>query len=224
LEKSISSFDTPHVFRFSWNWDLPIGKGKPVFGSARGMLNHIIGGWKVGGIVSLQSNLPLVAQLNADAGWPDDVGRIRPNWTGSSKAVNEDWKAHLNDPVLRYASYLNVAEAFSPTRRFTLGNAPRVIPYVRVAPLGSFDLSLIKEVRVNERVRVAIRAEMYNALNHPFVKYTQAAAAKIRVYSSLNYQFSDLPLVTASNISTNFADLSTNVSNRTMQVGLKVYF
>jgi hypothetical protein len=43
--------------RFSWNWlvDLPVGRGKPLFGNARGVLNKVIGGWQVAGIGSLAS-------------------------------------------------------------------------------------------------------------------------------------------------------------------------
>lgn len=42
----------------NWNWiaDLPFGKGKPIAGNARGLLDKVIGGWQIAGLGSLNSN------------------------------------------------------------------------------------------------------------------------------------------------------------------------
>jgi len=47
---------TPHN-RFRWNWivDLPFGKGKPLLGNAKGVLDKVIGGWQVTGMGSANS-------------------------------------------------------------------------------------------------------------------------------------------------------------------------
>jgi hypothetical protein len=52
--------------RVSWNWlvDLPIGKGKPLLGSAGGLLNRVVGGWQIAGMGGINSNyLTLPATL-----------------------------------------------------------------------------------------------------------------------------------------------------------------
>ncbi len=43
--------------RFRWNWiaDLPVGKGKPILGNARGVLDKLVGGWQVAGLGSINS-------------------------------------------------------------------------------------------------------------------------------------------------------------------------
>jgi len=43
--------------RVRWNWivDLPFGKGKPLLGNARGILNRAVGGWQIAGMGSLAS-------------------------------------------------------------------------------------------------------------------------------------------------------------------------
>ena len=44
--------------RVRWNWvvDLPFGKGKPVLGSSKGVVDKLVGGWQVAGIGSLRTN------------------------------------------------------------------------------------------------------------------------------------------------------------------------
>jgi hypothetical protein len=43
--------------RFRWNWvaDLPFGKGKPLLGSAGGVLDKLVGGWQIAGLGSINS-------------------------------------------------------------------------------------------------------------------------------------------------------------------------
>src|SRR5262249_26064922 len=97
LEHSISVFDIPSTFRFNYNWDLPVGRGKRLLGGARGWLNQIAGNWKLSGTGSAQSGLPLQAQLGATAGFPDDVGRIRPNIVPGADPVMPGWRENLNN-------------------------------------------------------------------------------------------------------------------------------
>jgi hypothetical protein len=222
LERSISTFDTPHVFRTFFSWDVPFGKGRPFFSGMPGWAEVVAGGWKLSGVASMQSNLPIIAQLGNNAGWPDDVGNIRPNWIATGNPVNPDWRAHLNDPVQRYSQYINVLETFAAPARFTLGNAPRTIPYVRGPLTGGFDLNVMKEFQVNDQVRVSLRGELYNALNHPFIAGSQAN--KSSVFNNLNYTANETPTVGVGNLNTSFTDYSTHVRTRTVQLGLKVHF
>jgi hypothetical protein len=50
-----------HRVRWNWTYELPFGKGKPIAGSARGLLNSVIGGWRLignGTVVSTWYTLP----------------------------------------------------------------------------------------------------------------------------------------------------------------------
>ena len=38
-----------HRIRWNWNYDLPFGKGRAFAGNSRGLLNTLIGGWKLSG-------------------------------------------------------------------------------------------------------------------------------------------------------------------------------
>ncbi len=59
LERSLSTFDTPSVLKFSYSYDLPIGRGKPLLGNMPRVLEAIVGGWKTNGIWLISDGRPL---------------------------------------------------------------------------------------------------------------------------------------------------------------------
>jgi hypothetical protein len=222
LERSQSVFSIPHVFRFNYNWDLPFGRGKAFGGKMPGWMDRVAGGWKLSGVGGLQSGSPLQAVLGNNAGFPDDVGRIRPNINAGVPAILPGWRQNLNNPVTQRAPYVNALALFATPSRLTIGNAPRVLGDIRMPTTGSYNMSILKEVSVNERVRFAFRAELFGALNHPF---PGTNANNFTVYQNLNYQASALPVVTAANINPAYADIGANIGGRrTIQLGLKMYF
>ena len=50
LERSLSTFDIPHVFQFSYSYDLPFGRGRAFLGNMPRVLDMIVGGWTTNGI------------------------------------------------------------------------------------------------------------------------------------------------------------------------------
>jgi hypothetical protein len=44
-----------HRVRWNWLYDLPVGRGKPLLGSAHGIVGKVIGGWQIAGLGSLNS-------------------------------------------------------------------------------------------------------------------------------------------------------------------------
>lgn len=71
-----------------------------------------------------------------------------------------DW--HLDDP--RPEAWFNKA-AFAAPKPFTYGNAGRNI--LRSQSLKNFDLSLFREDKITERIKLQFRGELFNAFNHP---------------------------------------------------------
>jgi hypothetical protein len=57
------------------------------------------------------------------------------------------------------------AQAQAP---FTLRNFPTRFPDVRGKPLNNVEFSAYKEIAIRERLRWQIRADLHNALNHPW--------------------------------------------------------
>ncbi len=59
LDKSLSPIVAKHVVNGNFIWNLPIGKRQRWLKSAHPIINGVFGGWKVNGIVSYSSGLPL---------------------------------------------------------------------------------------------------------------------------------------------------------------------
>lgn len=220
LERSVSIYNIPQVFKFSYNWDLPVGRGKPFLSSAGGFWNQVVGNWKVGGLSAIQNGLPFQIRLGANAGWPDDVGALRPNFVPGVPLVVDGWRQRLNDPTNPYAPYLNAA-AFAPPTRFTIGNVPRVTNIYGPNTF-KFDLMLQKEFPIHEQTKLVFRGEFYGAMNHPSV---QAHANYAQVFQNLDYTNYANPPMTGSNVLANFTNMTVNmIGTRTIQLGMKLYF
>ena len=101
-----------------------------------------------------------------------------------------------------------------PKRYFTLepnrlGDAGRNI--LTAPGVANLDMSLIKNIPINERIRVQFRAEAFNILNHVnFATPTRASAQLFGV--------SGAPVATAGTLT------ATSTSSRQMQLALKLMF
>jgi hypothetical protein len=194
LERSVSEFDIPQVFQFSYTYQLPIGRGKLLGNNWNTLMNAILGGWQTNGIWRFDDGLPLQLTLNGGQSLPT-YGAQRPNLTGTLTRNNgPNW-------IEQYFADPNVAVTPAP---FTIGNAPREVSSVRAPGTATTALSLFKQFHYmsRESALAEIRLEAFNALNHP-----QFAAPNTQVGSG---QFG----VISSQANT----------PRTVQLAIKVYF
>ncbi len=226
-EHSVSVFSIPHVFRFNYNWDLPFGRGKAFMTSLPGWANQVIGNWKLSGTGSASSGIPLQATLGNNAGFPDDVGRIRANINSGVDPVNAGWRQNLNNPVTQRAPYINSLALYSAPAFMTTGNAPRVLDSIRMPNTGTYNMAILKEFPIREQIKMAFRCELYGALNHPFF---QTNSNNFTVYQNLDYSKVNAannftPTVTQANLAPAYADIGANIGGiRRIQLGLKLYF
>jgi len=58
LEYAIADSDTTHVINFNAIYELPFGKGKTFFSDSNGLVDRLIGGWQLTGIVRSSSGSP----------------------------------------------------------------------------------------------------------------------------------------------------------------------
>ena len=159
LERSLSTFDIPHVFQFSYSYDLPFGRGRPFLGNMPRWAEAIIGGWKTNGIWRISDGRPLMFDLADGVTLPTYSGSSqRPNIVGTPK------RNHGTDWIDNYFVDPNV---FQRPDDFTLGNAPRALGSVRSPWQFTTDLSLGKQFPIREAMYVEFRLEAQNALNHP---------------------------------------------------------
>ncbi len=222
LEHSISVFDIPQTLRFSYNWDLPVGRGRALLNRTRGWMNQVIGDWKLTGTGNLQSGMPLQAWTGNTAGFPDDVGHLRASVISGVDPYVPNWKAGCNNPLTQRCPYVNSLAVFAPPAFLTVGDTPRVLDYIRMPKVITYNMAILKEFPLHEEVKLAFRAELYGALNHV---YFQTNGNNFTVYQNLDYTHYLIPPVTAANLAPAYADIGANIGgNRTIQLGLKLYF
>ena len=85
-----------------------------------------------------------------------------------------------------------------------------------------YNMAILKEFPIHEQIKIAFRAELYGALNHV---YFGTNGNNFNIYQNLDYSKSINPVVTPANINPAYADIGANIGgNRTIQLGLKLYF
>jgi len=157
LERSLSTFDIPHVIQFSYSYDLPFGRGRALLGNMPRALDMIVGGWKTNGIWRIADGRPLTFSVSDGNPLPT-YGRQRPNIVGTPKRNHgSDWVDH----------YFVDNSVFQRPDDFTLGNAPRALGSIRSPWSFTTDLSLGKQFSLREEMNLEFRIEARNALNHP---------------------------------------------------------
>jgi len=148
-----------HRFLATFLYELPVGKGKRFVGSANGVLDRIIGGWELAGVIVAQSG-PYMSILA-----PND-----PSGTGFN-LLQGDGRADTVAGVSPYAGqslsqWINPAAFAVPVNnigRFGDSQVGSVLgPRETVV-----SLSLFKHVALTERVRMEIGGAAANLFNHP---------------------------------------------------------
>jgi len=160
LERGLSTFDIPRVLQLSYVYELPIGRGKPLLGSAPPVVNAILGGWQTNGIWRFTDGRPILLSMSGDQPFPT-YGFQRPNISGPLKC---------NSGSDFLTNYFSNPEVLSVPNAFTIGNAPRSLGTCRAPGQANATLSLFKEfslAKLREGSRVEFRIEAFNALNHP---------------------------------------------------------
>ena len=149
------------MLKFSYSYDLPIGRGKALLGNMPRVLDALIGGWKTNGIWLIADGRPLPITVS-NGGTPiPTYGGQRPNLVGTPKRNHgPDWQDQFfADPTV-----------FVAPDPYTLGNMPRTISSVRSPITFTSDLSVSKQFlisNVHEGIRMELRLEAQNAFNHP---------------------------------------------------------
>ena len=152
LEYVVSDQDRAHRIVISGIFELPFGRGKAVLGSAGRAANAIAGGWQVQGIYTGQGGQPL--------GWGNIFFR--------GNSVHD-----ITLPVSERTPqrWFNTGAGFVRASGEQPGSNFRVWPSrlsdVRGDGVNMFDLSVIKNTRIKERMTAQFRAEFLNAMNHP---------------------------------------------------------
>ncbi len=144
------------LFVVSGIWDLPVGHGRQFGSHLHPVLNTILGGWSLGGIVTLTSGRPFNVTVNGN---PANSGQ-----TNRADVVG-DWRVVPGGEGVY--EFFNTA-AFRPNQPYTYGNLGRNI---LVGPgFSDIDCSLAKEATLftawDQPWNLQFRWEVFNLFNH----------------------------------------------------------
>jgi hypothetical protein len=163
LDRSLSTFDIPQLFKLNYTYDLPIGRGRPWLNDMPRPLELLIGGWKTAGVWVIHDGFPL-AYIMENGGSPiPTYGQQRPNITGPIEKTGGGDGNWVNN----YFADPSVFQAPAP---YTLGDAARTIGSVRSPFFFSANLSVSKLFVLSsshEGMSLELRLEAENAFNHP---------------------------------------------------------
>jgi len=172
-EYSLGSYDIPQNLAIGYGLDLPFGRGKQFLGDAQGVMDKVVSGWRVNGITTIRSGVPIavsqyfpgsaLSQLGGGTGYfgaqglwmrPDYVPGCDLSMPGSRqfRAINGWFNTACFQPV-----DTNAVVAF--------GDAPRVEPNLRQDYEDNWDFSIAKRTPIAEGVDLQFTAEFFNLFN-----------------------------------------------------------
>jgi hypothetical protein len=152
-EWSLADEHRPHRFVSSFNYQLPVGRGERFLSGSSRVLDGLLGGWSIGGILTLNSGRPVYIGMSgnpSNTGGPDRPNRICSGQLSASERTLDRWFD---------------TSCFVPNAQFTFGNSPRnpvLGPGYR-----NLDLAIFKTFRATQGMSLQVRAEMFNATNTP---------------------------------------------------------
>ncbi len=153
-ERGLSQFHIGRRLATSAVWELPFGPGKPM--AQDGVISKIVGGWQLGGILTLADGAPMnfaqlgdTAALNTLGNQPDATG-ISP--IPSNQSAQQFW----NIASVNYTS---------PELSYRTGNMGRNTLFR--PGLSQVDFSLARNIGIIEGHSLNFRFETFNSTNHP---------------------------------------------------------
>jgi len=195
-----ANLNTPHVLIANYVYDLPFFKDQ------RGIIGHVLGGWELSGITTVESGQSLTVRQGPDpfnsADWGGAPGTY-PGGIGSDPspiAPRADLVAgqSTNGPKT-VAQWFNTAAFTNAIGHFgTAGRGIILGPHQQ-----NWDMAGIRNFKIGERISMQFRGEFFNAFNH--TNFTQAG-------------------LVVNNASATFGRVTAAHNPRNIQLGLKLYF
>ena len=191
-DRAIDEEDISQRLVVSAVYELPFGTGRRFLKD--GVVGHVVGGWLINTITTLQTGRPLkVRGANNFTGinWPDMI--CDPTLDGGQRTAN---------------TWFNTS-CFRNPPNFVVGNVPRTLPNTRGPGYKDVALSLFRRQKLTEKLNIEFRAEAFNAFN--FVNYDDP-----------NVTFT--PNAQGVNTNANFGRITSSLPARRIQFGLRLAF
>jgi hypothetical protein len=170
----LAGFDRTNIVKINWLWETP--NWHTSFAPARAVVN----GWHVLGVATFQS------------GAPSGVGFTQTTATNITGSPSVSARIQVNGNPNDVGSSYGPLQAFNPTvfslpAVGTLGDPSKDL--IRGPGLNDWDVSIFKDFRIQERLRLQLRSEFYNFFNHTQFSAINTTAQFNAAGAQLNTQF-----------------------------------
>jgi hypothetical protein len=146
-------FDARHNFVLSASYDLPFGRGRRWGGDSSALMDALLGGWTLSGIVQARSGFPITVIDGANRSLQGVRGNERPNCVGDPVPSNQSIHQWLD------------ITAFQRATPGTWGNCG--IGVARAPSYRNIDAAIGKRFSAGAERYFEFRAEVFNLTNTP---------------------------------------------------------
>lgn len=154
--RGVSDFDMKHQLNANYLWEIPVGRGRHFASNSKRLLDALIGGWQLTGIIRWTSGLPFAM---------DNGGRWPTNWDiegfatlaqpiPAGAAAKGSGPQMFADPNAVFNSFRYALPGESGTRNPLRGDG-----------YYSWDTGLDKSFALTERAKLQLRWEVFNVTN-----------------------------------------------------------
>jgi outer membrane receptor protein involved in Fe transport len=181
LETARCNFNIPHSFVLNGLYELPFGTGRKMLNSG-GVSNIILGGWQVGGVITIQQGVPFTVTTNLKTkGYGFNANRPNLNPGVDINSITQGNFGNRDQ-------YFD-ASVFTNPPAGTIGNASRNI--LLGPPIVQTNFTLSKVFPLTEKTNLQFRSEFFNLLNQtnlgiPANNINASGAGKIKSTSTSN--------------------------------------
>jgi outer membrane receptor protein involved in Fe transport len=166
-EKSVSAFDRTHRFAASWLYEIPWFKGN---WAEQAVVKQIFSNWQLSGIFEAQSGQPFTILTGVDTngnGGGGDRPNFNPSGAFTKDPITGDLRSFTNDRLTgRY--FVPVVGANGLPIANSLGNGNLGKNTLRGQGFSSWNMSLMKRVKLTETMNIALRADALNIFNQKY--------------------------------------------------------
>ncbi len=169
LEWAPSSEDQKYMVKVDSTYALPIGIGQKYLHS-NNLLDKIVGGWQVAGIMNYAGGLPsvLLENNNVLLGTSSSgEGINRPDFVPGVKRKTFNYNLSREYFVGQLATQpvQFTTNAFTPSCQYCLGDTKRTYASIRTPPLRIEDFDAMKYFHITDGVVLTLRVDYFNAFN-----------------------------------------------------------
>jgi Carboxypeptidase regulatory-like domain len=174
---SSAAWDIRHSLTTSFNYELPIGRGKEFGSGMNRAADAIVGGWAINGILTLRTGVPITMSGICHGVWNRCLPDYVQGYTGNGNSAPPGGRTPNE--------YFNTADYTEAYNNQALGIATGGdvgLQSITGAPTETLDFSIFKNFRLTERFNVQFRGEAINMTNFAVLSQPDVSLGDSKAY------------------------------------------